>query len=252
MPADAPSPSPMHSRNVDAAKRWLLRPGVLLATLDDEIASLAAKFDEIERAATPYNARKALAAALDRAEQERIRADVADACCRVLAERFAPEANYVDLPERISNALSVVTDRAERAERENREHDQAMSDMNELRDAALAMAARLRIIVERSCPTLSPDAVWTPPDVIEVRAALSASSDADGWLQRERDSAVVEALKEVNADAERDILAGNPITGAHHRAIERALARPAAGTEGGRGSNAREGQCPPSASTPAN
>jgi hypothetical protein len=32
------------------------------------------------------------------------------------------------------------------------------------------------------------------------------------------------ALEAINADAEADILKGNPITGAHHRAIERKLA----------------------------
>lgn len=37
--------------------------------------------------------------------------------------------------------------------------------------------------------------------------------------------ACVACLERVNADAERDIEKGNPITGAHHRAILRELAR---------------------------
>jgi hypothetical protein len=41
----------------------------------------------------------------------------------------------------------------------------------------------------------------------------------DAWAQE----AVIEALRKVNAEAEADILLGNPITGAHHRAIEKEL-----------------------------
>ena len=39
----------------------------------------------------------------------------------------------------------------------------------------------------------------------------------------EREAGQIALLEEINAAAEQDMLNGNPITGAHHRAIERKL-----------------------------
>ncbi len=48
----------------------------------------------------------------------------------------------------------------------------------------------------------------------------------------DREALAVELLEAINAEAEADMLAGNPVTGAHHRAIERRLAAARAAMQG--------------------
>lgn len=62
------------------------------------------------------------------------------------------------------------------------------------------------------------------PDSPGVGTRLQMAADIDAMLNAARAEGAKAALERVNAAAEADILSGNPITGAHHRAIERELA----------------------------
>jgi len=80
-----------------------------------------------------------------------------------------------------------LAERCEAAERENREHDQAMTDVNALRDAALAEVAMLRealaAIWQRSGSFSSEVRAWQ-----KTRDALAATADAGKWLEQHDDA----------------------------------------------------------------
>jgi len=84
-----------------------------------------------------------------------------------------------------------LAERCEAAERENREHDQAMTDVNALRDAALAEVAMLRealaAIWQRSGSFSSEVRAWQ-----KTRDALAATADAGKWLSEHDDAVRVE------------------------------------------------------------
>ena len=79
------------------------------------------------------------------------------------------------------------------------------------------------------CPLFPPFLAWLwdqkgldimdLPDKVEIPAAPPALS---GYRHAGHDRDIA-FLETINAAAERDILAGNPVEGAHHRAIEAAL-----------------------------
>lgn len=74
-------------------------------------------------------------------------------------------------------------------------------------------------------PTAKPG--WTP-DVLRAEA-LDVLAEEVSRLRRE---AIPEFVARVNARAEADMLNGNPITGAHHRALEVELTAAKAALEG--------------------
>lgn len=106
-------------------------------TNDTDIKALCERLRVIADPATEVKLyqreRAAITEAADAIEALGDRLCVAEACCKILAERFASEASYIDLPDRVSERIEAMV----------RERDDAVKRCDELfRDLTAAMRQR--------------------------------------------------------------------------------------------------------------
>ncbi len=85
-----------------------------------------------------------------------------------------------------------------------------------------ASRRRVSVLFDRAFPdyALRMNEVIDAIAQVEGRTKRAVYADLTGTVDPDQARAVLAAIARINARAEADILAGNPITGAHHRALE--------------------------------